>query len=159
MVSSQSVLSPPICPPPHITNSSPKTPATAPSSSPATFLPTAPDFGAAVLLVLGAGAVDDELEAGEAEELEEAAAELDAVDVVTVFEVVEVTTPPDADVTLAMVGVGVTKDVVSLKIAVGTEAVEAKPSVATETAPLAAENALAPADEAEASALWTAAEA
>lgn len=155
MVSSHSVLSPPIYPSPYITNSSPTIAATVPSRFPATILRTAPDFGAAVLLGLGAGVVDDELEEGEAEELEDAAAELDVVDVV---EVVEVTIPPDEDVPLAMIGVGVTKDVVSVMIAFGTEAVEAKPSVATETAPLAAEDEPATALEA-ASALWTAAEA
>ena len=113
--------------------------------------------------MLGAGAVDDELEEGGAEELEERAAELDVVDVIPAVEVVEVTIPADADATLAMIGVGVSREVVSVMIALGTEAVEAKPSVATETAPLAAEDAPAPALEADAeavaSALWTAAEA
>lgn len=108
--------------------------------------------------MLGAGAVVDELEEGGAEELEEAVAELDVVDVVSVVEIAEVTMPCDADVALAMIGVGVTKEVVSVMIAFGTEAVEAKPSVATGTAPLAAEDAPMPALEA-ASALWTAAEA
>lgn len=148
---------------PQTTKNSPKTPTTAPSRFPVIFLPLAPDFGAAVLLVLGAGAVDDELEEGGAEELEERAAELDVVDVIPAVEVVEVTIPADADATLAMIGVGVSREVVSVMIALGTEAVEAKPSVATETAPLAAEDAPAPALEADAeavaSALWTAAEA
>lgn len=123
----------------------------------------APDFGAAVLLVLGAGAVVDESEGAGVEELDEAVAALEVVEVVSVVEVVEVTIPCDTEVTLAMIGVGVTKEVVSVMIAFGTEAVEAKPSVAAETAPLAAEDAPAPAaeaaSEAVASALWTAAEA
>lgn len=103
--------------------------------------------------MLGAGAVD-ELVSAAAEELEEEAADgLEVVEVVSVLEVVEVTIPSDAEVTLATIGVGVTKvgvtkDVVSVMIALGTEAVEAKPSVATEAAPLAAEDAPAPALEA-----------
>ena len=104
-----------------------------------------------MLLALGAGVVEDELEDAGAEELEEAAAELnvfEVVKVVSVVEVVEVTTPPDAEVTLAITPVGVSKDDVSVMIAVGTEAVEAKPSVAAKTAPLAAEDAPATALEA-----------
>lgn len=153
LVSSHSAILSPKCPSPQTTSSSPKNPATAPSRFPATFLPTAPDFGAAVLLVLGAGAVD-ELVSAAAEELEEEAADgLEVVEVVSVPEVVEVTIPSDAEVTLATIGVGVTKvgvtkDAVSVMIALGTEAVEAKPSVATEAAPLAAEDAPAPALEA-----------
>ena len=146
---------PTICPYVQTKSSNPTDPATIPSRFPATFPATAADFGAAVLLVLGAGAVDDELEDAEEEELEEAAPELGAVEVVSVVEVVEVTMPTEAEVTLAMMGVGVVNDVVSVKIAFGTEAVEAKPSVAAETAPWAAEDAPALALEA----LWTAAEA
>lgn len=108
--------------------------------------------------MLGAGAVD-ELEDTAAEELEEeeeeeeAAAGLEVLEEVSVVDVVEVTRPSDAEVTLAMIGVGVvklgvTRDVESVMIAIGTEAVEAKPSVAAETAPLAAEDAPAPALEA-----------
>lgn len=163
MVSSHYVLSPPICPSPQIKSNNTTDPATAPSKLPATFLPIAPDFGAAVLLVLGAGAVDDELEDAGAEELEGAATELEVVEVVSVVEVVEVTIPSDVEVTLAIIGVGVSKDVVSATITFGTEAVDANPSVAAEAAPLAAEDAPVPAleaaSEAEASALWTAAEA
>lgn len=81
---------------------------------------------------------------------------------VPVVEVVEVTSPPDVLVALAMTG-GVGEDVVSLVISFGTEAVEAKCSVAAETGPLAAEDALRTALEAASeavdSALWTAAEA
>lgn len=160
MVSSHFVVSPPICPSPQTKSSSPANPAAAPSRFPATSLPTAPDFGAAVLLVLGAGAVDDELVDAGMEELEEAAAEPEVVEVVSVAEVVEVTIP---EVALAMIGVGLIKDVESVIITCGTEAVEAKPSVATETAPWAVEDAPTPAleaaSEAVASALWTAAEA
>ncbi len=141
---------------PQINSNSPTTPATPPSNLPATLFPTAPDCGAAVLLALGAAVVDDELEDAAAEELDEAAAELKVVDVVPVVEVVEVTSP-------AAVEVAVRKGVVSVMIAVGTEAVDAKPSVAALTAPLAVEDALAPAleaaSEAVASALWTAADA
>ena len=150
-------------PSPQTKSSNPINPATAPSKSPATFLPTVPDFGAAVLLALGAGADDDELEVAEEEELDEAAAELEVVEVVAVAEVVEVTKPCDVEVTLAMIGVGVTREVVSTMIPFGTEAVEAKATVAAETAPSAAEDAPAPAAEAasdaEASELWTAADA
>lgn len=163
MVSSHTVISPPICSSPQRNSRSPTKPATAPSRSPATSLPTAPDFGAAVLLVLGAGVVENELEDTGVEELEETTAELEVVEVVSVVEVVEVTIPSEAEVTLAVIGVGVSKDDVSVVIAFGTEAVEAKPSVATETALLAAEDAPAPAleaaSEAVASALWIAAEA
>ncbi len=110
--------------------------------------------------MLGAEADDDELEDAEVEELDEAAAELE---VVAVVEVVEVAKPCDREATLAMMGVGVTREVVSVMIAFGTEAVEAKATVAAETAPLAAEDAPAPAVEAasdaDASELWTAAEA
>ena len=152
MVSSHFVFSflPPISAFPQTKNSSPTNPATTPSRFPAAFPPTAADFGAAVLLALGAGRVDDELEDAGAEELE-AGAELDVVEVVSVVEVVEVTMPIGVEVALAVMGVGGVKDAVSVIIALGTEAVEAKASVATETAPLAAEDA--------ASALWTAAEA
>ncbi|CAF9935521.1 hypothetical protein IMSHALPRED_010256 [Imshaugia aleurites] len=155
MVSSHPDLSPPISPFVQTKSSNPTDPATIPSRFPATFPATAADFGAAVLLVLGAGAVDDELEDAEEEELEEAAPELEAVEVVSVVEVVKVTMPAEAEVALAMMGVGVVNDVVSVSIAFGTEAVEAKPSVAAETAPLAAEDAPALALDA----LWTAAEA
>ena len=144
---------------PHTDSSKPVNPAAAPSRHPATFRPTAPDFGAAVLLALGAGVVDDELDGVGLEELEEAGAELEVVEVV---EVVEVTKPFMAEVRLA-VGEGAEKDDVSAMIALGTEAVEAKLSVAAEIAPLAAEDAptaaFEAAVEAVASTLWTAAEA
>ena len=132
-------------------SSSPTEPTTAPSKLPATSLPTAPDLGAAVLLALGAGVVvDDELEDAGVEELE-AAAELVVVKVVLVpaVESVEVTIPSDVEVTLVVTGVGVvSKEEVSVRIAVGTEAVEVKGSVATETAVRAVEDGLAPALEA-----------
>ena len=138
---------------PQINSNSPTTPATPPSNLPATLFPNAPDLGAAVLLALGAAVVDDELEDAAAEELDEAAAELKVVDVVPVVEVVEVTSPAAV----------VRKGVVPVMIAVGTEAVDAYPSVAALTAPLTVEDALAPAleaaSEAVASALWTAADA
>ena len=101
-----------------------------------------------MLLALGAGVVDEELEDAGAEELEEAAAELNVFEVVKVVSVVEVTAPPDAEVTLVVTPVGASKDDVSVMIAVGTEAVEAKLSVAAKTAPLAAEEAPATALEA-----------
>ena len=160
MVSSHSDISSPTHPPLQTKSSSPTIPATAPSRVPTARLLTAPDFGAAVLLVLGAG--DDELEDVGVEELDETAAEAEEVDVVSVVEVVEVTNPPDVLVAPAMTG-GVGEDVVSLVISFGTEAVEAKGSVAAETGPLAAEDALRTALEAASeavdSALWTAAEA
>ena len=113
--------------------------------------------------MLGAGAVDDELEDVGVEELEETAAELADVEVVSVVEVVEVTIPPDVLVALAIAIGGVGEDVVSLVISFGTEAVDTNGSVAAETAPLAAEDApraaLEAATEAVDSALWTAAEA
>lgn len=142
----------PICPSFQTKSKRPTNPATAPSRFPATLVSTAPDFGAAVLLVLGAGVVDDELEDAGVEDELEAAVELEVVEVVSVVEVVEVTKPVGAEVTLAVIGVG--EDVVSAMIAFGTEAVDAKPSVATETG-------VSPAEAAEdaASALWTAAEA
>lgn len=154
---------PPICthtsfppPPPQTNSNSPKSPATAPIERPATTLPTAPDVGAAVLLVLGAGLVDDELEGdGKGELEEEAAAELGVLGVV---EVVEVTRPSDVEVTLTTAAVGAGKEAVSVMMAVGTEAVERKPSVATR-AVLAAEETDTAASEAVTSALWTAAEA
>lgn len=129
--------------------SSPQIPAAAPSMFPATFLPAAPAFGAAVLLALGAEVVvdDDELEDGGAEELEEeeeAAAELEVIEVVRVVseaEDIEVAIASVA-VTLVVIAVGVSKDV-SVKITVGTEAVDAKLSVAAKTAPLVVEDALA----------------
>ena len=166
MVSSHPNISPPPQPPLQTTkSSSPTNPATPPSNVPPARLLTAPDFGAAVLLVLGAGAVDDELEDVGVEELEERAAEAEDVDVdvVEVVEVVEVTIPPDVMVALVMIGGGVGEDVVSLVISFGTEAVDTNASVAAETAPLAAEDAptaaLEAATEAVDSALWTAAEA
>ena len=146
--------------PPQTKSSNPSNPATAPNRFPAIFLPTAPDFGAAVLLVLGPEADDDELEDAGAEELDEAAAEFE---VAAVVEVVEVANPCDREVALAMIGFGVTRDVVSVRITFGTEAVEAKVTVAAETGPSAAEDAPAPAVEAasdaDASELWIAAEA
>lgn len=142
--------------------SSPQIPAAAPSKFPATFLPAAPAFGAAVLLALGAGVVvdDDELEDGGAEELEEeeeeAAAELEVIEVVRVVseaEDIEVAIASVA-VTLVVIAVGVSKDV-SVKITVGTEAVDAKLSVAAKTAPLVVEDALAAAlEEASEAVAW-----
>ena len=164
MVSSHPNTSTPTHPPLQTKSNSPTDPATPPSNVPTARLLTAPDFGAAVLLALGAGADDDELEDGGAEELEEEAAELADVEVVSVVEVVEVTMPPEGVVALVMTATGgVGEDVVSLVISFGTEAVETNGSVAAETAPLAAEDAprtaLEAAAEAVDSALWTAAEA
>ena len=61
--------------------------------------------------------------------------------------VIEVTIPPEVEVTLAVTTVGVSKDDVSVIIAVGTEAVEAKPSVVAKIARLLAEDAPATARE------------
>ena len=163
MVSSHPNTSPPTHPPLQTKSSSPTNPATAPSKVPPARLLTAPDFGAAVLLALGAGAVDDELEDVGVGEVEETAAEPEDVEVVSVVEVVEVTNPPDVMVALVRTGGGVGEDVVSLVISFGTEAVDTNGSVAAETGPLAAEDApraaLEAAAEAVDSALWTAAEA
>ena len=139
-------------------SSSPTEPTTAPSKLRATFLPAAPDLGAAVLLALGAGVVDDELEDSGAEELE-GAAEIDVVRVVLGVGagVVEVSIPSDVvEVTLVVTGVGVCKEEESVRIAVGTEAVEVKGSVATRTALAAVEDAFAPALEAAAEAVASA---
>ena len=130
---------------------SPQTPAAAPSKLLAIFLPAAPDRGAAVLLALGAELVDDELEGvGKGEVEEEDAAKLEAVEVAKVVGVdaVEVTTPSEVEVTLVMTAVGVGKGDVSVIIAVGTESVEAKPSVEAKMALLIAEDTPASALEA-----------
>ena len=152
------------CPSPQTQSSSPTEPTTAPNKYRATSLPTAPDLGAAVLLALGAGVDDDELEDGGAEELE-GAAEVDVVKVVlgVGVAVVEVSMPSDVvEVMLVVTGAGVCKEEESVRMAVGTEAVEVKGSVATKTALAAVEDAVAPAleaaSEAVASALWTASE-
>ena len=147
-------------------SSNPTNPAIAPTRFPLILLPTAPDLGAAVLLELGAGVVDDELDDTDAEELgaaEDAIAELAAVDEASALETVEVTRPPNVEVALATVAIGVGKEDESVRMTVGTEAVEAKLSVAAETAPWPADDTLAPpsdaAWEAVAAALWAAAEA
>ena len=89
-----------------------------------------------MLVELGAGAVDDELEDTGAEELdEEVVAAPASVDEVAALETVEVTRPPDVEMRLAMVEIGVGKDDESVRMTVGTEAVEAKLAVATETGP------------------------
>ena len=126
--------------------SSPQTPAAAPSKFPATFRPIAPDCGAAVLLALGAAVVDDdELEGvGNGEVEEEAAAEL---------EVARVLGPCEVEVEVTVVAVGAGKDDVSVMIAVGTEAVDTKPSVDAKIVPLAADDTPAPALEAAAEAV------
>ena len=136
---------PPENPPLQIKTSSPQTPAAAPIKVPATFLPKAPDRGAAVLLALGAGVVDDDDEVegvgnGEVEE-EEAAAEV---------EVARVLGPPEVEVEVevTVVAVGARKEDVSVTIAVGTEAVDTKPSVDAKIAPLAADDTSVPAPEA-----------
>ena len=149
--------------------SSPQPPTAAPSKFPATFLPRAPDLGAAVLLALGAGVDDERLEeVGKGEVEEEAAAELgegDVAKVVPVAEAVVVAAASAVEVTtlVVAVAVGVGKDDESVRIAVGTEAVDAKPSVDASTALLLAEDApaaaLDAASEAVVSPLWTAAEA
>lgn len=138
------------CPSPQTQSSSPTEPTTAPNKLRATSLPTAPDLGAAVLLALGAGVDDDELEDGGAEELE-GAAEVDVVKVVlgVGVAVVEVSMPSDVvEVMLVVTGAGVCKEEESVRMAVGTEAVEVKGSVATKTALAAVEDVLAPALEA-----------
>ena len=131
-------------PPLQIKTSSPQTPAAAPIKVPATFLPTAPDRGAAVLLALGAGVVDDDDEVegvGNGEVEEEAAAEV---------EVARVLGPPEVEVEVevTVVAVGARKEDVSVTIAVGTEAVDTKPSVDAKIAPLAADDTSVPALEA-----------
>ena len=151
-------IHPSLCPFLQTQSSSPTEPTTAPSKLRATFLPTAPDLGAAVLLALGAGVVDDELEDSGADELE-GAAEIDVVRVVlgVGVGVVEVSILSDVvEVTLVVMGVGVCKEEESVRIAVGTEAVEVKGSVATRTALAAVEDALAPALEAAAEAVASA---
>lgn len=82
--------------------------------------------------------------------------------VVSEGEDIEVAIASEVEVTLVVIGVGVSKDV-SVNITVGTEAVDAKLSVAAKTAPSGLEDALAAAleeaSEAEAWALWAAEEA
>ena len=128
-------------------SSSPTNPARAPRRFPLIFLPTAPDLGAAVLLELGAGVEDDELDESGAEELdeEEAGAELAVVVEDPGLATVVVTKTPDVvEVTLAIVAKGEGKEDESVRMTVGTEAVEAKLSVAAETGLwAAAEDALA----------------
>ena len=162
MVSSYSVHASSKHPSLQTKKSSPTNPADTPSRLHATPS-TAPDFGALVLLALGAGVVDDELEDAGAEELEDAAAEDEILEAAPALDDAEVTKPPDADTVLVTIGLGVSKELVSVVIAFGTEAVDAKLSVATKTAPLEADDAPAPAEEAAsedvASTLWTAAEA
>lgn len=126
--------------------SSPQAPAAAPSKVPATFLPIAPDCGAAVLLALGARVLDDddvdeELDGvgnGDVEE-EEAGAELEVARVVADAEV-EI----EVEVEVTVREAGEDKDDVSVKIAVGTEAVDTKPSVEAKIVPLGTDDALAP---------------
>ena len=104
-------------------------------------------MGAAVLLELGAGVEDDELDESGAEELdeEEAGAELAVVVEDPGLATVVVTKTPDVvEVTLAIVAKGEGKEDESVRMTVGTEAVEAKLSVAAETGLwAAAEDALA----------------
>ena len=135
-------------PPLQIKTSSPQTPAAAPSKLPATFLPIAPDCGAAVLVALGTGVVDDdEVEGvGNGEVEEEEAAELEVARVVAPSEI-------EVEVEVTVVAVGVGKDDVSDKIAVCTEAVDTKPSVDARIAPLAADDTPALALEAAAEAV------
>ena len=75
---------------------------------------------------------------------EEAAAEL---------EVARVLGPCEVEVEVTVVAVGAGKDDVSVKIAVGTEAVDTKPSVDAKIVPLAADDTPAPALEAAAEAV------
>ena len=127
---------------------SPQIPAAAPRKLPATFLPIAPDCGAAVLLARGVAVVDDDELEGvgkgvveEEEEAEEAAAELEVARVLGPCEV-------EVEVEVTVVAVGAGKDDVSVMIAVGTEAVDTKPSVDAKIVPLAADDTPAPALEA-----------
>lgn len=130
-----------------IKTKSPQTPAAAPSKLPITFLPVAPDCGAAVLLARGVAVVDDDELEGvgkgvvEEEEAEEAAAELEVARVLGPCEV-------EVEVEVTVVAVGAGKDDVSVMIAVGTEAVDTKPSVDAKIVPLAADDTPAPALEA-----------
>ena len=102
-----------------------------------------------MLLGLGAGVVDDdEVEGvGKGEVDEEDAAELEVASVLGPCEI-EV----EVEVTVEVV-VGAGKDDVSVRIAVGTEAVDPKPSVDAKMAPLAADDTEAPALEAAAEAV------
>ena len=77
---------------------------------------------------------------------EEDAAELEVASVLGPCEV-------EVEVEVTVVAVGAGKDDVSVRIAVGTEAVDPKPSVDAKMAPLAADDTEAPAVEAAAEAV------
>ena len=90
--------------------------------------------------MLGAEDVDDELEDAAAEELEEAAAELKTVEAVSAVEVAAAAEVVEVMLVVKEGGVG--EDDVSVKITVGTEAVDAKPSVVAEMMLSIAEDAV-----------------